>query len=332
MNMTMDELIELFPSQLSQALKIGENNRFPKPDCSFKNIVIAGMGGSGIGGNIVQDYLFKELKLPIISNKRYGLPAFVNEETFLIVCSYSGNTEETLSALKEGLQKGAYIVCITSGGAVEAIAHQEHLPLMKVPGGHPPRACLGYMLSQILFSLYHLDLIDESFISDFEAAAQLLHTHKEALKTIASNAVAAMNGKKPNFYAGEEISSIAIRWRQQLNENANVLAWSNTIPEMNHNELVGWHDAAPNSIVFFLHSDFAFERVKHRLQYTKQIVAKYTPHIIDIHALGTTYWEQVFSLIYIGDWISLFLSKQRGIDAKEIKNIDFLKGEMAKHD
>jgi len=149
----MKKLVLDFPIQLHEALIIGKNYRFIAQAKEFNNVVVTGLGGSGIGGSIVQNYVFDKLKIPFIVNKDYFLPSFVNRKSLVIVCSYSGNTEETLAAMRQAIKQRATVVCVTSGGAVAELANQKHLDCILVPAGMPPRACLGYSLVQLLYIL-----------------------------------------------------------------------------------------------------------------------------------------------------------------------------------
>jgi len=166
----MKKLVLDFPIQLQEALIIGQNYRFKATTQSFANVVVTGLGGSGIGGSIVQNYVFDKLKTPFIVNKDYFLPAFVNKNSLVIVCSYSGNTEETIAALEQARKSQATIVCITSGGKVSEIANKKHIDCILVPAGMPPRSCIGYSLVQILFTLAYFGLIKNDFQKEIKAA------------------------------------------------------------------------------------------------------------------------------------------------------------------
>ena len=149
----MKTLIENFPTQLTEAIRIGENAKLTASKRKISNVLICGLGGSGIGGTIVSELVAQETNVPITISKGYFIPKFVNEKTLVIISSYSGNTEETLSCLNQALKKKSKIVCITSGGKVAEIAKKKKLDLIVVPDGMPPRACLGYSLTQLLFIL-----------------------------------------------------------------------------------------------------------------------------------------------------------------------------------
>lgn len=325
----MKQLILNFPQQLTEALSIGQSYLFNTPEKNFKNIVLTGLGGSGIGGSIVQNYVADKITVPFLVNKDYHLPAFVSEDTLVIACSYSGNTEETVMALEQALEKKATVVCITSGGSIAEIAKENSLDCILLPGGMPPRACLGYSLVQVLFVLLHFRFINGDFRSEIETAVSLLKSKGGKLEQKGKEVAEKIHNKVPVVYAGQEFEGLAVRVRQQLNENSKVLGWSAPIPEMNHNELVGWAGGSDQFAVILLRSDLDYERVRIRMDINKTIFEKYTNTIVELEAKGDSYWEQLFYLVHLTDWVSWYLSELRGVDATEVKVIDFLKGSLA---
>ncbi|GAA4469860.1 bifunctional phosphoglucose/phosphomannose isomerase [Nemorincola caseinilytica] len=326
----MKQLVLDFPLQLQEALIIGKNHRFITQPRQFSNIVVTGLGGSGIGGSIVQNYVFDKLNVPFVVNKDYSLPAFVGKDTLVIACSYSGNTEETLMALQQAKKKRATIICVTSGGKVAEFAGAKKLDCILVPAGMPPRSCLGYSLVQLLSILNHFGLIPGNFDREIKAAIKLLKTNSADIQKKASVLAKKMFGKLPIIYSAAALEGVAVRFRQQINENSKLLAWHGAIPEMNHNELVGWRDDASDKVVIILRDQDDFSRVQARMEIGKKIAKKYNPTILEIYSEGKTYWERVFYLIHLTDWVSVFLADLRGVDATEVRVIDYLKGELAK--
>lgn len=327
----MKKLVLDFPIQLQEALIIGKNYRFTAAaDSQFSNVVVTGLGGSGIGGSIVQNYVFDKLKVPFIVNKDYFLPAFVSKTSLVIVCSYSGNTEETLAALEQARKVKATIVCITSGGKVAEVAKAKKLDCILVPAGMPPRSCLGYSLVQILFTLGHFQLIGTSFEKEIKAAIKYMTAHEAATQKKATAISKKMFGKLPIVYSSATYEGMAIRFRQQINENSKLLAWHGAIPEMNHNELVGWRDDASDKVVVILRDHDDYERVQVRMEINKKVFKKHNPTIIEIYTEGKSYWEKIFHFIHLTDWVSVILADMRSVDAVEVKVIDFLKGSLAK--
>ena len=326
----MKKLVLDFPIQLHEALIIGKNHRFLAHGKEFNNVVVTGLGGSGIGGSIVQNYVYDKLKIPFIVNKDYSLPSFVNRKSLVIVCSYSGNTEETLMAMRQAITKRATIVCISSGGTVAELANTKHLDCILVPAGMPPRSCLGYSLVQILFVLSHYGLTGSQFEREIRRAIKQMKEGENETQKKAVAIAKKLYGKLPVIYSSLHFEGVATRFRQQLNENSKMLAWQGVIPEMNHNELVGWRDDAQDKAVVILRSNDDFSRVQVRMDINKKILKKHTSTIIEIPAEGKSYWEQAFYLIHLTDWISVALAEMRQVDPMEIKVIDFLKKSLAK--
>ncbi len=326
----MKKLVQDFPIQLQEALIIGKNYRFIAEGKEFNNVIVTGLGGSGIGGSIVQNYVFDKIKIPFTVNKDYSLPAFVNRKSLVIVCSYSGNTEETLMAMKEAMKKKATIVCVTSGGTVADIATKKKYDCILVPAGMPPRSCLGYSLIQLLFILGHFSLIGNQFEKEIRKAIKEMKDGESDTQKKALAIAKKINGKLPIVYSSSHFEGIAIRFRQQLNENSKLLGWSAVIPEMNHNELVGWRQKAEDKAVIILRSNDDFDRVQTRMEINKKIIKKYTSTILEITTDAKSYWEKAFYLIHLTDWISVQLAELNNTDSTEVKVIDFLKNSLAK--
>ncbi len=326
----MKQLIDGFTNQLKEALIIGQSYRFKSAKKDFTNVILTGLGGSGIGGSIVQNYVFDKMKVPFIVNKDYFLPAFVNKDSLVIVSSYSGNTEETVAALKTALKVKATVVCITSGGEIAKIASSKNVDCILMPAGMPPRSCVGYSMVQVLFTLANFGLIKNEFIANVKASVKLLETDKKDIQKKAKAVAQKVQGKLPIIYTASDYEGLAIRVRQQLNENAKMLGWHGAIPEMNHNELVGWRDKDPNKVVLLLRNETDYERVQTRMEINKKIIKKYTPNIIELYSKGKSYWERIFYFIHLTDWLSVYLADLNQVDANEVKVIDFLKGSLAK--
>lgn len=326
----MKELVQNFPSQLQEAMIIGQNYRFLAAKRSFANVVLTGLGGSGIGGTIAQNFVFDKLKVPFWVNKDYHLPAFVNKDSLVIVSSYSGNTEETLNTLKLAIKAKATIVCVTSGGKVAEIAKSKKIDCVLLPSGMPPRACLGYSMLQVLYIFDHFGLINVPFEKEIKAAIKLLMTEQKSIQAKARSIAKKLVGTMPVIYSSADFEGVAIRFRQQINENGKMLCWHHAIPEMNHNELVGWRDKDDNKVVIILRNANDYERIQLRMDINKKIIKQYTKNIIEIESVGKSYWEKVFYLIHLTDWVSVYLAEYREQDATEVKVIDFLKGELAK--
>lgn len=326
----MKQLVQNFPIQLQEAMTIGQNYSFQTAKKTFSNVVLTGLGGSGIGGSIIQNFVFDKLTVPFVVNKAYALPAFVGSETLVIVSSYSGNTEETLAAMKQALKVKATVVCVTSGGEVAEIAKRKKIDCILLPPGMPPRSCLGYSMTQLLYILKHFDMIKGGYEKELKSSVKMMQADARSIQAKARALAKKLNGRLPIIYTSADYEGVAVRFRQQLNENSKVLCWHHVIPEMNHNELVGWKDKADDKVVVILRNENDYDRVQLRMEINKKIIKKYTKNIIEVYSKGKSYWERVFYLIHLTDWVSVYLAELRNQDAVEVNVIDYLKGALSK--
>ncbi len=327
----MDQLIERFPAQLIEALEIGETAIINQHTEQIHNIYVAGLGGSGIGANFVAEFVSDELKVPYVIGKGYDNPAFIGKNTLYIASSYSGNTEETLTALSKIQNSGAKIIVISSGGKLISIAKENGYDFIQVPGNWPsPRACLGYSLVQQLFVLHKLGFIKRTVIDNIKSSIDLIKYDQDEIKNKAEKIAQIIVGKIPVIYTTDRMEAVAMRFRQQINENSKFLAWHHVIPEMNHNELVGWRDTYDNIAVIYFRNKDDFHRNAVRIDINKEVISKYTNTIIEIYSKGQSLAEKAIYLVHLGDWVSWYLAQLRGVDALEVNVIDHLKGELAK--
>lgn len=324
----MDKLIEAFSSQIREGLTISESIDFT-PKSEIRNIVLCGLGGSGIGGRLVSEIASDSLLVPFISNHDYSVPNFINENTLVIVSSYSGNTEETLEAFERCIEANAQVVCITSGGRIAEIAQEKNFALIKVPGGNPPRASLAYSVVSQLILLSKLQLVKKDFRKLLKECVNFIDNISDYAKDIAMEIAVETHQSLPILYTSGEYESIGIRTKQQLNENSKMLCWSNVIPEMNHNELVGWASGNDNITAIFFEPEDLHSRNKERFSLSKSIIRSKGAKIIEIPSKGSTKLERFFYYIHLGDWLSYFLAVKNNVDPFEIEVIDYLKGKLA---
>jgi len=327
--MFMDKHISQFIPRLKEAIEIGNSaalKPYPKP---IDNIVITGLGGSGIGGKIVSQLVAKECLIPIVINNDYGLPGFANENTLVIACSYSGNTEETLSALEIALEKGAEVACVTSGGKFETIAKEKGLNHIMIPAGNPPRSCLPYSLTQLFYLLNHYGLISKDFEPQLKSSVELLKKEEENIIINAKELAKKLTGKTPVIYAESAHEGVAIRFRQQIDENSKQLCWHHVFPEMNHNELVGWAGGKDEYAVILLRTPDDHPRTQIRMDLSKDIFKKHSV-VEEVLSKGENPVERSLYLILFGDWVSYYLSVENKVDPVEVNIIDYLKGELGK--
>lgn len=325
----MHDLIRDFPDHLTEALAIGRKAVLGKADPAYTNVVVTGLGGSGIGGRIAAQAVADQAICPIEVFSNYYLPAYVGKGSLVIACSYSGNTEETLAAMQQALDRGARVVCITSGGTMLETAKAKGLDHIVIPGGNPPRTMLAYSLTQQFFILKHFGIFNGDFQTSLERVAARLKKDRSAISEAGRHLAGKLHGKRAIIYSEAATEAVSIRFRQQLNENSKELCWHHAIPEMNHNELVGWAGGdAHMSIVIFRHTD-DHPRSQMRMEINKEVFARYTPHIEEVWSKGEDRLERQLYLVHLGDWASWHLAELKGVDATEIGVINMLKGKLA---
>ena len=326
----MKDLITNLSSQIREAITIADSAVIKNTEKSISGILVCGLGGSGIGGKITSLLLGNELKVPFLCVNEYKIPAWVNENTLVIASSYSGNTEETLTAVSLCHEKGAEIAVITSGGKFLEMAIANNWNHVVVPGGEQPRAMLAYSLVQQMYLLYRYGLVSDQILKDLQDVPSFIDVEEQDIQEKALEVAKSFIGKTPIIYSGNDFEGIAVRWRQQINENAKELCWHHVYPEMTHNELVGWANGSDQFVPLFLYSETNHPRTMRRWEISKEIIAKHTPTVLECKAKGSTTVEEFFYLIHFGDWVSYLMAEIKEIDSVEVDVILHLKGEMAK--
>lgn len=326
----MEQLIKDFTNQISKAIIIGNAYGGSETDKQFSNVLISGLGGSGIGGTIAAEVMAGEANIPLLTNNGYSIPSFVSGQTLFIACSYSGNTEETVSATTLAHAAGAKIVVVSSGGKLIEMAAENDWDTIIIPGGQPPRASFGLSFPQVLYVLHKFGIIGKGFEHELNLAMNLLDENLASIQEEAKAVTAKLNGKIPVIYAADGFGGVATRFRQQVNENSKMLCWHHVIPEMNHNELVGWRNKNEDLAVIIFRNEDDFNRIQARMEINKSTFAEYTDTIVEVWSKGTSLLQRAIYLIHIGDWISLYLGQEKGVDITEVKVIDHLKGELSK--
>lgn len=326
----MDKLIADFPQNITDALKIAAAFKLKNNPNEIRNIVICGMGGSGIGGKIFAQWVQDEISLPIQICQDYNLPHFVDKFTLVIGSSYSGNTEETISAVKEAKERGALILGICSGGQLKDFCEENNYDYIIVPGGNPPRSALAFSVVQLINIFVQLGLIDFKFLKQLESARDLIISENAFIKKEAIELAHFLKGKVGVFYSETKYESIIVRARQQFNENSKLLCWHHVIPEMNHNELVGWGGGDNRFAAVFFDTKDLNPRNNKRLEITISDVRKKTENVRIISSKGENQIERSIYLTHLVDWSSFYLSELNEVDVMDIKVIDFLKDALSK--
>lgn len=330
----MRDLVQDLPNQLKDAMVVSKEMRISSSENDIFNIVICGLGGSGIGGAIVQSITQDEIKLPIITINTYDLPEFVGPNTLVICSSFSGNTEETISTYHQAKDKGAKVCCITAGGKIRYLADTNNDDLAILPNHiSSPRANIGYSIVQLLHVLEAYEFISNSFKMEIENTYRLLEQEQPKIEILAKELANTYKDKLPIIYSDDRFHSVAIRSQHQINENGKQLCHVNKFPEFNHNELVGWEfpkKVYTDSVVTYLITDFDHPRVDLRMNICKPIFEERCNKVVEIKAKGTSFIEQVYYIVHLFDFVSCDLAVLNNVDATEIKNINYLKESLDK--
>ena len=324
----MLDLVLGFPDQLAHAIELstGQDSTYQHQD--YTNVLICGMGGSGIAGNIIEEVFSNQLTIPFSVYKGYHLPTYCDKNTLIVLSSYSGNTEEVLSLAKQAVAKNCSYVAITSGGALSDFTIKNNLPVYTIPEDYPPRACLGYSLVGLMHILSNFKLISNEWKQDVLLAAKMLRVEQVNLIDLSKKTSSIISQNTVIVLGEDKYRSAMLRFKQQLNENSKLLCYLNIVPEMNHNELVGWRILKPGIIPVFFRSDDEYARNAIRLDFTSKLIHSIYPEVITIYTKGNTLLERRLYLIHLGDLISCELAYMGGYDPSEIDVLVGLKNHL----
>ncbi len=301
------------------------------------NVVLGGMGGSALPAVFLRSWPGTLVPLEIVRD--YCLPNYVGEKTLFISSSYSGNTEETLTALEEAESKGAQIVVIAAGGKLADHARAKSYPLFNVPGGIQPRMCSFYFLAALLQILEPLGLVAEGSLAELQKVAEWLKdqiagwrpdvpTKDNAAKQLALE----MIGKSAVIYAGPKLWPAANKWKIGMNENAKNVSWTNQYPEFNHNEFIGWssHPVQKPYAVVEIRSNLEHERVQKRFVVSERLLSGKRPSPNVVVPEGSTLLQQLLWTSNFGDFTSLYVALLNGLNPTPVDLVEKLKEELNK--
>lgn len=330
---------EKFADQWREAREIGES--FPAPTFKgIENVLVLGMGGSAIAGDLLGGYLDGVMPVPLSVNRDYGIPGFAGRNTLVIASSYSGNTAETLSATQEAIERGCSVVGITTGGRLADNLSRHGFDHISIPTGYSPRAALGFSFVPLLIMLERIfDLPQQAAALEeteqlLREQAQLYGHETPAQRNRAKGLAAILLGKLPVVYgAAGAFGSVAYRWRCQINENSKRMAVCGAVAEMNHNEIVGW--AGPQELtrefmVINLLDKGYHNEVRYRFECMSKLIARTAGEVIDLESRGESLLARLFSLIHLGDFVSVYLAFLEGVDPTPVNCIDTLKRLLSK--
>jgi len=329
------DLLDQFPDQIQNSWEIGQ--RVDLSGETPDSVLVCGMGGSGISGSLLSQFTFDRTSVPIVSNRFYELPHWVDEQSLVILVSYSGNTEETLACYGAARQRGATCVAITSNGELESRAREDGHPVINVPPDLPPRCAASYLFVPLLFVLDQVDLANHPPESAYEEACErCLEVTEEFSPANDDNRALSiarrLQGTIPIVYGSQEITAVlAQRFKNQLNENSKSVAISNEIPELHHNEIMSWDHLGEHPdrySVVFLRDEGEHERIQKRFRITRDILEGSVSGIDDVQSRGDSRFARYMTLMLYTDYISYYLAILRGRDPVSIGPIEQLKQQL----
>ncbi|MBA2274838.1 MAG: bifunctional phosphoglucose/phosphomannose isomerase [Actinobacteria bacterium] len=332
--------VEAFPQQCRKAWRIAETAEALPSGAGVDSVLVIGMGGSGISGDLVQAVLEPHFPVPWRVVKAYGpLPDWVGRNTCVFVMSYSGQTEEALAAFEDASERRSRMVIISSGGALASMAGDRGAALVRIPGGLQPRASLGYLCLCLLGTLQRMDLATDMAADVAEAMAVLdgivagCGLHIPTVENPAKMLAGRLYGKIPVIYGGYGVGAVAAqRFKTDLNEYGKTPAFYNVLPELNHNEIAGWNRleelTSANVVVVLLRDPHEDARVALRFPATAKLIAGHVSDVIEVYAQGTSPLARLLSFALITQLAAVYLGFGYGVDPGPVEAIEKLKSEL----
>jgi glucose/mannose-6-phosphate isomerase len=323
------------PKHYAEAAKTAKtvSISYPQP----QGIIVAGMGGSAIGGELLKDWARDKIAVPIEVCREYSLPAYANKNTLVFVISYSGETEESLSVFLDAIKRKCMTVCISSGGVLHEFAEKLNVPHLCVPSGMAPRATLPYLFMPLPILLEKIGLVSD-VTPEISETIKILrqvsdsNSPKKPFKDNFSKKLSSnICGTVPVVYGFGIYRAVAQRLKTQFNENSKVPAKWEFFPELNHNEIVGWEavkELAKYFSVILIRDDDEPEAMRRRIQATKKLICKESVKVFEVQSVGKSRLAKMSSVICTGDFTSVYLAVMRGIDPTPVKTITLLKEKM----
>ena len=329
-----------FPAQMEAAWKIGADFARTLPDLrgrKFERVVVCGMGGSAIGGDLARSFLGERSAVPIFSCRDYALPKSYARGALVIASSYSGNTAETLAAYDAARGVAAAMVAVTSGGELAARCARDGVPCCAIPGGMPPRSAIGYSLLPMLHILRAsgvADFEDHEYEEGLEVARERCAAYAPAREDNAAIEIAKeLHGRTAFVYAAPALlEGVARRWSCQINENAKTLAHFAFFPELNHNEIVGWETGEhlmAKAVIVSLQDREDHPMTARHAQIGLSLMAPYAARVEELETPGGGRLARMLAMMLLGDFVSIYLAYLNDVDPTPVKKIDALKKAMA---
>jgi glucose/mannose-6-phosphate isomerase len=334
----MFAVIEAMPRHGREALKIVSDLKPGALDKKFRTLMICGMGGSAIAGDMLAAWGHDKMAMPVYVNRNYGLPGWVGPEDLALISSYSGDTEESLSAFYEAEKRGLTILGITSGGKLKDLCQAKGYYCLVIPGGLPPRGALGYSFFGLAGMLKGQGLL-RAEDSEFREALDLLeklvleYGPESGMEGNKAKQIATeLHGFLPVLYSSvDSMWPVARRWTNQINENSKMLSYAAFFPELCHNEVVGWEqlpEVREKAKIVMLADRSDHRSNSFRAGIIGDILGKESSGIINIESRGDQFLSRIFSLVFLGDMVSLYLSYLNKVDPTPVERIKYLKSKL----
>jgi len=334
----MLRLVCEMPQHIEKAIIVSSSLPVGVPGSGFKHVVVAGMGGSAIAGDVLRTLMEERASIPCTVVREYTPPLFIGQQTLLFCSSYSGNTEESLSLYEDAKKRGARVICLGSGGELQRRALVDGVPFLKMEEGLPPRAAIGYSFFMMYDVLRRMSLLPEEqgeageTISFLRSKAQLYDEETPTSHNPAKKLAEELFNKLVIVYGSRHTHCVSLRWKCQLNENSKTLAYANNFPELNHNEIVGWRGlktlGTPIEVIV-LRDLLEHQRVSKRIAITLELMKSDGVHTKEVWSEGRSLLTRIFSLIYLGDFVSIYLAMLYGEDPTPVRRIDELKKRLS---
>ncbi|UCC80980.1 MAG: bifunctional phosphoglucose/phosphomannose isomerase [Candidatus Zixiibacteriota bacterium] len=334
----MYDMITSMPDHLEEGISIVENANLKGLESeTFNSVVLAGMGGSAIAGDLIRNLLISDIQIPFMVQRNYRLPGFINKKTLVTCSSYSGNTEETLSAFEDALEAGAHLIAVSTGGRLAARATYSKIPFIAVPEGFPPRAALGYSFSVLISAFSRLGIC-EDVRSDIIAAAGSMRDRIALYQpgnedNPALSLAGKIKGRIPLIYGGQDsLDAAAARFKGQLCENSETLAFANQFPEFNHNEIVGLDglgEEGPKFIAVFLRDIEDHKRIAKRFEIVGEFLRDKGIDVVELTTEQGSRFSRFFLLIQLIDFCSYYLALLKDVNPYPIEAINHLKSKLS---
>ena len=300
----------------------------------YDSILVCGMGGSAIGGDFVKAVISQEVKVPIYINRDYNLPSWVNKKTLVFICSYSGNTEETISCYKQIVKLNFTPIVISTGGYLLKDAMKNNFLTIKMPKGIQPRAAFGYSSTLLLLSLVKMNILKSDYLNQLEGSVEALRIISNNLSNLTKDNLAVklayqIKDKLPIIYGTPLTNIVSVRFRGQLAENSKILSFHNVYPELNHNEIEGFIKLNADFILISIKDLDDNTSILKRMNYTSDILSN-VKEKFEYEEKGDNYLERLYKSITFFDWVSFYLSILNQVDPSPVNNIMKLKKTMNK--